>query len=133
MRLIFTLTNVSSGSFMTSWMGCLPQAQMAPEFAASLFHERPSRFLYWSATITTSTFSSRTVWISRSCATSQWFRLICIIFNAIFEASVGMPSRILGTFWSQVRGLSPYCPPLCRDRNMLSPYTSLLCGLLCCS
>ena len=66
-------------------------------------------------------------------AASQWFRLICIIFNATFEASVGMPSRILGTFWSQVRGLSPYCLPLCRDRNMLSPYTSLLCGLLCCT
>ena len=33
------------------------------------------------------------------------------------------------TFWSQVRGSSPYCPPLCRSCNMVSPYTSPLRSL----
>ena len=43
MPLIFTLTNASSGFFITSWMGCLPQAQMAAEFAASVFERETAK------------------------------------------------------------------------------------------
>ena len=90
MPLIFTLTNVSSEFFITFWMGRLPQTQLAAEFTLSIFQERPSWFLYWSATITTPTFSSHTVWNIRSCAASQWLRLICISMPFLKQVLVGL-------------------------------------------
>ena len=65
---------------------------MAAESAASVVQVNPSKFLYWSAIMTTSTFSSRTLGVSRSCTASQWLRLICKTFSAIFGDKLGTPS-----------------------------------------
>ena len=92
----------SLGSSMTSWTGCLPQAQIAAEAVASNFQVNPSKFLYWSAIMITSTTQSvqLLVLVSRSCAASQWLRLICRIFSVIFGDKLSTPSRTLGNLCS---------------------------------
>ena len=88
---------------------------MATEPVASVFQVNPSKFLYRSAIMTASTYSSRTVWVSRSCAASQWLRLICRTFSAIFENKFDTPIGLDNVPGLAIKTGAPNVPEIFKD------------------